>query len=32
MAPPLTVSDDQIDLAAEVLDWSLAALQAAALR
>jgi hypothetical protein len=32
MAPPMTVSDDQIDLAGEILDWSLAGLQAAALR
>ena len=27
MAPPLTISDDEIDLAAEILDASLAALQ-----
>jgi 4-aminobutyrate aminotransferase-like enzyme len=26
MAPPLTISDDEIDLAAEILDTSLAAL------
>jgi 4-aminobutyrate aminotransferase-like enzyme len=26
MAPPLTISDDEIDLAAEILDASLAAL------
>jgi 2,2-dialkylglycine decarboxylase (pyruvate) len=30
MAPPLTVSDDEIDLAADILDASLTALQAAA--
>jgi 2,2-dialkylglycine decarboxylase (pyruvate) len=30
MAPPLTVSDDEIDLAAEILDSSLAAVHAAA--
>jgi len=28
MAPPLTISDDDIDLAAEILDSSLAALPA----
>jgi 2,2-dialkylglycine decarboxylase (pyruvate) len=27
MAPPLTISDDEVDLAAEILDASLAALQ-----
>jgi 2,2-dialkylglycine decarboxylase (pyruvate) len=32
MAPPLTVSDDEIDLAADILDSSLAALQPAAAR
>jgi 2,2-dialkylglycine decarboxylase (pyruvate) len=32
MAPPLTVSDDEIDLAADVLDSSLAALHTAAAR
>ena len=26
MAPPLTISDDEVDLAAEILDASLAAL------
>jgi 4-aminobutyrate aminotransferase-like enzyme len=30
MAPPLTISDDEVDLAAEILDASLAELQAAA--
>jgi 2,2-dialkylglycine decarboxylase (pyruvate) len=30
MAPPLTISDDEIDLAAEVLDASLSALPAPA--
>jgi 2,2-dialkylglycine decarboxylase (pyruvate) len=32
MAPPLTVSDDEIDLAADILDSSLAALHTAAAR
>jgi 4-aminobutyrate aminotransferase-like enzyme len=32
MAPPLTVSDDEIDLAADILDASLTALQPAAAR
>jgi 4-aminobutyrate aminotransferase-like enzyme len=31
MAPPLTVSDDEIDLAADILDSSLAAVQSATL-
>jgi 4-aminobutyrate aminotransferase-like enzyme len=30
MAPPLTVSDDEIDLAADILDTSLTSLQTAA--
>jgi 2,2-dialkylglycine decarboxylase (pyruvate) len=30
MAPPLTISDDEVDLAAEILDASLAALPLAA--
>ena len=30
MAPPLTISDDEIDLAAEILDASLAALPSTA--
>jgi 4-aminobutyrate aminotransferase-like enzyme len=32
MAPPLTVRDDEIDLAADILDSSLAALHTAAAR
>jgi 4-aminobutyrate aminotransferase-like enzyme len=32
MAPPLTISDDEVDLAAEILDASLSALPAAATR
>jgi 4-aminobutyrate aminotransferase-like enzyme len=32
MAPPLTVSDDEIDLAADILDASLATLPAPAPR
>jgi 4-aminobutyrate aminotransferase-like enzyme len=31
MAPPLTISDDEIDLAAEILDASLAELPSARL-
>jgi 4-aminobutyrate aminotransferase-like enzyme len=32
MAPPLTISDDEVDLAMEILDESLAAVTAAAAR
>jgi 4-aminobutyrate aminotransferase-like enzyme len=32
MAPPLTISDEEVDLAVEILDESLAAITAAAAR